>query len=150
MNANVVLSRVREICELTNEQMIAIFELGGYSVSESELTAWQTAEGEPQFVLCEDEKLARFLNGLIIKNRGPKDDETPEPESALTNNMILQKLRIALSLQADDLINMLKLSERPLSKHELSALFRRPGNKHYRECTDQLLGDILDGMERHF
>ena len=127
-----------------------IFKLGGYEASKPELAAWLAREEEPGFVLCEDEKLARFLNGLIIKNRGPKDDEPPEPERVLSNNMVLRKLKIALNLQADDLLEILELNEFTLSKHELSALFRRPDHKNYRECLDQLLRNILDGMEKHY
>jgi len=113
--------------------------------------AWLRArEGTPEFVLCEDENLARFLNGLIIKNRGSKDDGIPEPETFLNNNSVLRKLKIALSLQADDLVAILKLNEFTLSKHELSALFRRPDHKNYRECLDQVLRNFLDGMEKHY
>ncbi len=130
--------------------MLSIFKLGGYEASQPELAAWLRSEGEPGFVLCEDEKLARFLNGLIIKNRGPKGDDIPEPESVLSNNMVLRKLNIALNLQADDVLKMLKPTEFLLSKHELSALFRRPDNKHYRACSDQVLSAVLDGMEKRY
>lgn len=130
--------------------MLSIFKLGGYEATKPELLSWLAREEEPEFVLCKDEKLARFLNGLIIKNRGPKGDAIPEPERVLTNNMVLQKLKIALNLKADDLIAILKLNDFALGKHELSALFRRPGHKNYRECLDQLLRNILDGMEKHY
>lgn len=130
--------------------MLSLFKLGGYEGSKPELVTWLAREEEPDFVLCEDEMLARFLNGLIIKNRGAKDDGIPEPESVLTNNMVLRKLRIALNLQADDLIEILKLNEFELSKHELSALFRRPDHKNYRECLNQLLRNFLDGMEKRY
>lgn len=130
--------------------MLSIFKLGGCEVSKPELLTWLARDGEPEFVLCEDEKLARFLNGLIIKNRGSKGDGTPEPEHVLSNNMVLRKLKISLNLQADDLLEMLKLSEVTLSKHELSALFRRSDHKNYRECSDQLLRNVLDGMEKHY
>jgi len=130
--------------------MLSIFKLGGCEVSKPELLTWLARDGEPEFVLCEDEKLARFLNGLIIKNRGSKGDDTPEPERVLSNNMVLRKLKISLNLQADDLLEMLKLSEVTLSKHELSALFRRSDHKNYRECSDQLLRNVLDGMEKHY
>jgi hypothetical protein len=33
------------------------------------------------------------------------------------------------------------------SKHEISALFRKPGHKHYRECEDQLLRNVLKGLQ---
>ncbi|WP_254774078.1 DUF1456 family protein [Marinobacter sp. AC-23] len=64
--------------------------------------------------------------------------------------MVLRKLKIALNLHADDLIGILKLNGFDISKHELSALFRRPDHKNYRECLDQLLRNILDGMEKHY
>lgn len=150
MNNNDVLRRVRYIFDFSDEVMLSIFKLGGYEGNQPELLSWFTREGEAEFVLCKDEKLARFLNGLIIKNRGPKGDSTPEPEPVLSNNMVLRKLSIALSLQADDLIKILKLNEFTLSKGELSALFRRPDHKNYRECKDQLLRNVLDGMEKHY
>jgi len=141
---------VRYIFEFSDQLMLSIFKLGGCEVSKPELLTWLARDGEPEFVLCEDEKLARFLNGLIIKNRGSKGDDTPEPERVLSNNMVLRKLKISLNLQADDLLEILKLNELTLSKHELSALFRRPDHKNYRECPDQLLCDVLDGMEKHY
>ena len=141
---------MRYIFDFSDQLMMSIFKLGGYEASKPELASWLAREEEPEFVLCEDEKLARFLNGLIIKNRGPKGDEPPEPEGVLSNNMVLRKLKIALNLQADDLLKILELNEFTLSKHELSALFRRPDHKNYRECLDQLLRNILDGMEKHY
>lgn len=136
--------------DFSDPMVLSIFKLGGYEASKSELIAWLSREEEPDFVLCEDEKLARFLNGLIIKNRGPKDDGVPEPERILTNNIVLRKLKIALNIQADDLLEMLKLNDFAISKHELSALFRRPDHKNYRLCLDQLLRNVLDGMEKHY
>lgn len=130
--------------------MLSIFKLGGHQGSKSELATWLAREEALEFVLCEDENLARFLNGLIIKNRGSKDGSIPEPETFLNNNSVLRKLKIALSLQADDLIEILKLNEFTLSKHELSALFRRPDHKNYRECLDQVLRNFLDGMEKRY
>lgn len=130
--------------------MLSIFKLGGYDGTKQELLTWFAREEEPEFVLCDDEKLARFLNGLIIKNRGAKDEGIPEPEQVLSNNIVLRKLKIALNLQAEDLLGMLELNDFRLSKHELSALFRRPDHKNYRPCLDQLLRNILDGMEKHY
>jgi uncharacterized protein YehS (DUF1456 family) len=144
------LRRTRYIFDFDDQLMLSIFRLGGHEGSMPELATWLAREGKPEFVLCEDEKLARFLNGLIIKNRGAKGDDSPEPELVLSNNMVLRKLKIALNLQADDLLEILKLTELTLSKHELSALFRRPDHKNYRECPDQLLRSILDGMEKHY
>lgn len=130
--------------------MLSMFELGGYTATKTELMAWLAREEAPEFILCDDETMAHFLNGLIIKNRGSKGDEIPKPESVLSNNIILRKLKIALNLQADDLLEMLQLSNFTISKHELSALFRNPNHKNYRRCLDQLLRNILDGMEKKY
>jgi uncharacterized protein YehS (DUF1456 family) len=130
--------------------MLSVFKLGGDGVSKPELAAWLVGEKKPEYVLCEDETLARFLNGLIINKRGAKSDDTPEPEKVLNNNMVLRKLNIALNLKADDLLELLKLSDVILSKHELSALFRRSDHKNYRECSDQLLDNVLAGMAKQY
>ncbi len=145
-----MLRRVRYIFDYSDEQMLTIFKLGGYESSHSELLGWLAREDDVDFVLCVDEKLARFLNGFIIKNRGPKGDEIPEPERVLNNNIVLRKLKIALDLQADDLLQILALNDFSLSKHELSAMFRRPGHKNYRECLDQVLRNVFDGMVKHY
>ena len=141
---------MRYIFDFSDQLMISIFKLGGYEGNKAELATWLAREGEPEFVLCEDVNLASFLNGLIIKNRGPSDKGTPEPEHFLSNNSVLRKLKIALSLQADDLLEILKLNEFTMSKHELSALFRRPDHKNYRDCLDQVLRNFLVGMEKRY
>jgi len=150
INNNDILRRVRYTFDFSDQTMLDIFKLGGKGVSKADLGAWLAHEGEATFDLCEDQLLARFLNGLIIKNRGPKSDGIPEPEAVLNNNMILRKLKIALDLQADELLAILQLSEFTLSKHELSAMFRRADHKNYRECLDQVLRNFLDGMTKHY
>jgi uncharacterized protein YehS (DUF1456 family) len=145
-----VLRRVRYIFDYSDDIMLSIFKQGGYDSTQPELLTWLKREEEPEFVACEDTMLARFLNGLIINNRGAKDDVIPEPESILNNNAVLRKLKIALNLQADDLLAILKLTDVELSKHELSALFRRSDHKNYRECQDQLFRQFLTGMEKRY
>ena len=64
----------------------------------------------------------------------------------MTNNTILKKLRIALELKDSDIIEILKLADFEISKHELSALFRKEDHKNYKECGDQLLRRFLNGL----
>ena len=64
----------------------------------------------------------------------------------LSNNDILKKLRIALELKDDDIIHILKLADFPISKSELSALFRREDHPNYVACGDQLLRNFLQGL----
>ncbi|WP_081653350.1 DUF1456 family protein [Bacteriovorax sp. DB6_IX] len=65
---------------------------------------------------------------------------------ALTNNDILKKIRIALSLKDFEIIEILKLSEFEMSKAELSALFRKEDHPNYKECGDQVLRKFLNGL----
>jgi uncharacterized protein YehS (DUF1456 family) len=69
-----------------------------------------------------------------------------KPVAVLTNNAILKKLRIAQDLKEDDLIAVFKLAGISISKHELTALFRKQGHKHYKECSDRFLRDCLNGV----
>ena len=64
----------------------------------------------------------------------------------MTNNDILKKLRIALTLQDSDIVEILKLADFEVSSSEVNALFRNPEHKNYRECGDQLLRRFLDGL----
>jgi uncharacterized protein YehS (DUF1456 family) len=147
MLSNDILRRIRYTFDYSDTKMIEIFRLGGLKATRAELATWLLREGEPDIVECEDVQLASFLNGLIILNRGLKDGVQPVPEKRLTNNMILMKLKIALNLKADDVLEIIELAEFRVSKHELSAFFRKPGHKHYRECLDQFLRYFLNGMK---
>jgi len=64
----------------------------------------------------------------------------------MTNNEILKKLRIALSLRDTDIIEILKLADFDISKSELSALFRSEDQRNYKECGDQILRRFLNGL----
>ena len=57
------------------------------------------------------------------------------------------KLKIALNLKAEDVLAIMNLAEFHLSKHELSAFFRKADHKHYRECKDQILRNFLKGLQ---
>ncbi len=64
----------------------------------------------------------------------------------MTNNDILKKLRIALELKDTDIIEILKLADFEITKAELSALFRNPDHRNYKECGDQILRNFLNGL----
>ena len=81
------------------------------------------------------------------KNEGKREGEQPKPETQLTNNLILRKIKIALNLTSEDILAALKLADFKLSKHELSAFFRKPDHKHFRQCKDQVLRNLLKGIQ---
>ena len=64
----------------------------------------------------------------------------------LTNNDILKKLRVALKLKDDDIIEILKLSDFRISKSELGAFFRAEDSPKYKQLQDQILRNFLNGL----
>lgn len=147
MTNNDVLRRVRYIFDLSDSKMMAIFDNAGYKATREQISAWLKKDDDPAYKSCSDILLATFLNGLIVDKRGKKDGPQPEAEASLTNNIIFRKLKIALNLKEEDVMAMLSSADMVISKHELSAFFRRVGHKHYRVCKDQILRNFLKGLQ---
>jgi len=61
--------------------------------------------------------------------------------------LILKKIKIALDLKAEDILDILVLADLKVSKYELSAFFRKPEHRHYRPLRDQILRNFLKGMQ---
>jgi uncharacterized protein YehS (DUF1456 family) len=93
-----------------------------------------------------DQPLAALLNAFIIELRGKKDNEIPVHEEKLNNNQIFRKLRIALSLKDDDIIEIMKLADMRIGKAELGSFFRDPRHNNYRPCKDQFLRNFIRGL----
>lgn len=147
MTNNDVLRRIRYTFNFDDSKMMAIFGLAGLEVTRAQISDWLKKENDPAYQKCDDLQLAIFLNGLIVEKRGKKDGPQAEPETVLSNNIIFRKLKIALNLQADDVLRLVNQADLRISKHELSAFFRKPGHKHYRECKDQVLRNFLKGTQ---
>ncbi len=147
MTNNDIFRRLRYIFEFNDSKMIAVFACAEEEVSREQINGWLKKEDDPAYQDFRDSELAVFLNGLINDKRGKKEGTQPEPEQRLTNNTIFRKLKIALDLKAEEVLEVLHLAGFSLSKHELSAFFRKPGHKHYRECKDQVLRNFLQGLQ---
>ncbi len=149
MTNNDILRRLRYTLNINDSTMIEIFKLADHEIEQSNLTGLLKKEDEEGFVNCSDDVLGYFLDGLILHKRGRKEikpGETRKSDSWLTNNTILKKLRIALELKEDDMLEILKLDNVDISKSELMALFRKEGHKNYKECGDQFLRKFLKGL----
>ena len=147
MTNNDVLRRIRYTFDFGDSKIIDIFAQADYQVTREQISDWLKKDEDPAFQKCSDTQLAIFLNGLINDLRGKKEGVQPEPEQRLNNNIIFRKLKIALDLKAEDILDILELSDMHISKHELSAFFRKPGHKHYRDCNDQILRNFLKGVQ---
>ena len=147
MTNNDLLRRIRFVFDFNDAKMIAIFAQADHDVTRAQISDWLKKEDDPAYQECSDTLLATFLNGLINEKRGKKEGPQAVPEEKLTNNIIFNKLKIALNMKAEDVLATLELAELRISKHELSAFFRKPGHKHYRECKDQVLRNFLNGLQ---
>lgn len=150
MTNNDVLRRLRYAFDYDDSKMMSLFDQGGLDVSRAEVSDWLKRDDAPDFEECADATLAVFLNGLIIDRRGRREGAQPKPEQRLNNNAILTKLKIAMGLKADDVVRILLLADYKISKHELSAFFRRADHRHFRECRDQILRRFLKGLELEY
>jgi uncharacterized protein YehS (DUF1456 family) len=147
---NDVLRRLRYTFNFNDQKMIDLFNLAKLTVSREQISYWLKKEDDPQVVNCTDVQLATFLNGLIIDKRGARDGETPPVEKRMNNNLVLNKLKIALALRAEDVLDMMSTSGIRMTKPELSAFFRKPDHKHYRECKDQFLRNFIQAIDTKY
>ncbi|MGG5507725.1 MULTISPECIES: DUF1456 family protein [unclassified Myroides] len=64
----------------------------------------------------------------------------------MTNNDILKKLRVALQLRDEQIVEILELVDFRISKGELGNFFRNVDHPKYMECGDQILRNFLNGL----
>ena len=64
----------------------------------------------------------------------------------MSNNDILKKLRIALSLRDEDMLHILALADFKITKGALNDLFRHEDHKGYVVAGDQILRNFLNGL----
>jgi len=138
---------MRYIFDLQDEKMMALLSHSDASVSRSQMSDFLKKEDDEEYQSCSDVQLAIFLNNFIDEKRGKKEGAQPKLEKHLTNNIILRKLKIALNFQESDMLETMALADFIISKHELSALFRKKGHKHHRVCKDQILRNFLKGLQ---
>ncbi|MEB2775929.1 DUF1456 family protein [Algoriphagus sp. D3-2-R+10] len=150
MTNNDVARSLRYTFDFNDFTMIEIIKSGGETVDRELVANWLKRDDEPEFEEMYDKELATFLNGLIILKRGKKDGDQPVAEKRLNNNIILRKLKIALNLRDEDILEILESVDRTISKHELSAFFRKPGQAQFRPCKDQILRNFLKGLQEKY
>ncbi|WP_426117786.1 DUF1456 family protein [Pseudomonas sp. DSP3-2-2] len=147
MMNNDVLRSVRYMLDISDGKIVDIVKLAGFEITKADVIAFMKKEDEEGYLDCSDEIMAHFLDGLVIFKRGKDDSRPPQAvELPITNNTVLKKLRVAFELKEEDMHAVLKASEFPVSKPELSALFRKFGHSNYRTCGDQLLRNFLKGL----
>ncbi|WP_409296799.1 DUF1456 family protein [Peribacillus sp. SCS-26] len=163
MDNNDILIRTRYALDIKNSDMVEIFKLGGVDVSKDEVLKLLTKtrdsyEDEPEEnddqLKCNNRMLESFLNGLITFKRGrqepkPGQSEVPAPPERTEghiNNILLKKIKIALALTSEDMLDIFDRAGISVTKGELGALLRKEGHKNYKECGDKFARNFLKGL----
>ena len=146
---NDVLRSIRYMLDLSDIKVVEITKLAdlAFPLEKADVQAFLRKDDDPDYADCRDSVLAHFLDGLVIHRRGRDDSLPPRPvEKRITNNVVLKKLRVAFELKDVDMHQIFEAAGFPISKPELTALFRQPGHPNYRPCGDQLLRNFLKGL----
>ncbi|MBF0203492.1 MAG: DUF1456 family protein [Desulfamplus sp.] len=176
MENNDVLRRFRYALKIPDTTMINIFKIAECQIDQPQLLNLLKKNEEPGYVACSTDLLERFFDGLILYNRGKQESrdeqedyhdrdkqnqayfqkakgslpreatERVAPQDALDNNVILKKLRIALDLKQEEMVEIFRLGELNITKGEFTALFRKKEHKNYKECGDQYLKKFFNGL----
>ncbi|WKA59141.1 DUF1456 family protein [Planococcus shenhongbingii] len=158
MDNNDLLIRLRYALDIKNTDMVEIFKLGGVELSKEEVLKVLTKTPEEEDVKesenhipLDNAMLESFLNGLIVHKRGRQDPKPGQPEqppltNEPSNNLLLKKVKIALQLTSDDMLDILKLAGVTVSKSEMGGILRKQGHKNYSVCGDRYARNFLKGL----
>ena len=154
MTNNDFLRRLRYALNIKDNIMVQIFKRGNIVLTREDVIDYLKKDIDEGFKKLNNNDLIAFLDGLIIQKRGKREDGTPIPQVKVTknnlNNILLRKLRIALSFKSYDMIKIFKLGGVEISEGELSALFRSEDHKNYKECGDKYIRVFLKGLTEFY
>jgi uncharacterized protein YehS (DUF1456 family) len=146
---NDVLRSIRFMLDLSDTKVVEIAKLADpdLALDKDAVAAFLKKDEDPGYVECSNAVLAHFLDGLVVHLRGRDPKLPPRPvEKRVTNNVVLKKLRVAFELKDVDMHAIFDSVGFPVSKPELSALFRQHDHKNFRLCGDQMLRNFLKGL----
>ncbi|MDM8534749.1 DUF1456 family protein [Clostridiaceae bacterium HSG29] len=151
-----ILMKISEALDFEAVDLVRIFKLDKIEISEAEAELLLRGENKKPLKY---EDLESFLNGLIVMFRGEKPlkagQEKRQPtlveDDKSINNVVLKKMKIALSLSSEDMLDMFKSVKVEISKDKLTTLFRKESHKNYKYCRDVYVIGFLNAVsERSF
>ena len=152
MTNNDLLRSLRYALKLNDKQLLTLFSSHPQSMvvmSPKQLSEKMADEEADNFSPLSDDEFTAFLDGLIVARRGLKDGApAPIKQERLSRNDVLKKLRIALEFQEKDMLETMEAGGTKLSKGELSAFFRKPSHKHFRQVGNQAMRSFLRGLSK--
>lgn len=75
MSNNDIMKKLRVAMKFTDDDIIKVLDLANFRITKTELGAIFRKEDHPNFKPCGDQILRNFLNGLIIHQRGPREEK---------------------------------------------------------------------------
>lgn len=169
MDNNDRLIRLRYALDIKDMDMIEIFKQGGLTITKEEVQKMlikskdaynderddlDVVEEKEDNIKCTSSNFEAFLNGFITYKRGrqePKPGQASRPAPSIKdgegiNNIMLKKVKVALSLTSEDMLDIFDTAGIVITKGELGALFRKEGHKHYKVCGDKYARHFLKGL----
>lgn len=146
MSNNDIFRRLRYALNINDRTMVEIFKISGYTLKFEELNGFLKKEEEDGYIKIDNDKMNMFLDGFITFKRGAKDEGAAAPRESLTNNVIFKKIRIALSLRGEELLEIMKLADSKVSSSELSAIFRKKDHRNFKHCGNKYIRNFLKGL----
>lgn len=165
MTNNDLLIRLRYALDIKDTDMVEIFRLGGIEVTKAEVRKIlakqkETEDGEidsesnDEFITCNYKMLEGFLNGFVTFKRGKREQKpgeaaTPVQTSSQVdspNNLLLKKVKVALSLTTEDMLDIFREIGLNVSKGELGGILRKADHRNYKECGDNFTRNFLRGL----
>ncbi|WP_226086493.1 DUF1456 family protein [Mesobacillus sp. S13] len=154
---NDIMIRLRYGLDIKDTDMVEIFKLGGVNVSKDDVRMMLQRIDEDEYgeeivpegyIRVNNAMMEQFLNGLVTFKRGKRPGETGTPPltGESVNNQLLKKVKIALAMTSEDMLEIFDLAGVRVSKGELGAILRKEGHKNYRECGDKFARNFLKGL----
>ena len=75
---NDILKKPRVALKMRDDDIVKVLSLVDFEITKSELGAFFRSEDHPKYIECHDQILRKFLNGLIIYKRGPREERNPK------------------------------------------------------------------------
>ncbi|WP_024955609.1 DUF1456 family protein [Sulfurospirillum arcachonense] len=150
MTNNYILTSIMQSLKLSKVDVLKSYKLVDKKIVQEDVDDILREASDEKFILLSDEGFELFLNGFIAYKRGPSDKKAGKKQKIyFSNNIILKKLKIALDLKDEDLIQIFANDGLEITKSQLSAYFRRDGHVNYRKCSDTLLKRFIKGCEKY-
>lgn len=147
MKNNDILRRLRYALDISDVKMVEIFAKSEYKTTTEQIKNMLKKEDDEDFFNVNDRIMGLFLDGFVMFKRGDNpNNKDIKKEKKLTNNDILKKIKIALSLRTEDILELMELAQAPISKSELGAVLQKKDHKNYKECGDKYIKKLLEGL----